>query len=75
MRFLKKLFLKPVTIIFAIIIAVLLGIVSTTKMAVNLLPNIAFPYLAIQTSYVGASAEVVDKEVTIPLENRISKVK
>ena len=74
MRFLKKLFLKPVTIIFAIIIAVLLGIVSTTKMAVNLLPNIAFPYLAIQTSYVGASAEVVDKEVTIPLENRISKV-
>lgn len=74
MKLLKKIFLKPITIAFAIIIAIVLGIVSTTKMAVNLLPNIAFPYLAVQTTYVGASAEVVDKEVTIPLENKISKV-
>ena len=72
MNFLKSIFKKPVTITFAIIMAIVLGILSTSSMAINLLPNIGFPYLTIQTVYVGASAETIDKNVTSVIEHSMN---
>lgn len=74
MKILEGIFKRPVTIIFTIIMAIVLGIISTSSMAINLLPDIAFPYLTIQTVYVGASAETIDKKVTAVIEESMQNV-
>lgn len=72
MKFLKEIYKRPLTIAFVIIIMLVLGIFSTSSMTVNLLPNIEFPYLTVQTIYAGASAEVIDKKITTVLQNDLS---
>ncbi len=74
MHFLKSLFKRPVTIIFSIVLMIVIGVISTSSMAVNLLPNISFPYLSVVTTYVGASAEVVETNITVPLEHTLSSL-
>lgn len=75
MRLLKEIFKRPVTICFTIILAIILGIISTTSMAVNLFPNMSFPYMSVVTTYVGASSEVIEADVTSVLEKSLSTVK
>ena len=74
MKILKAIFQRPVTIFFVIVLSIVFGVLSTTGMAINLLPDMAFPYLTVSTVYVGADAETVDKKVTLPLENSLKTV-
>ena len=74
MKFLKEIFKKPITICFTIIICIIMGVVSTTKMAVNLLPNIALPYLGVITTYVGASAKEMEDQVALPISQQLSSI-
>ena len=50
---------KPYTILVAVVMVIILGIVSLTKMTADLLPNINLPYVIVMTTYVGASPETV----------------
>ena len=50
---------KPLTVLVAVLIVIVLGIVSYTKMTPDLLPNIDMPYVVVVTSYPGASPEKV----------------
>jgi HAE1 family hydrophobic/amphiphilic exporter-1 len=59
---------KPVATIMLMLVVVLLGVVSFTKLDVDLLPNINPPVAAIITRFPGASAEEVQDLVTIPVE-------
>lgn len=72
MKVLKEIFKRPITIIFTIIIMMVIGVISTSSMAINLIPDIAFPYLTIQTIYAGADAQTIDKSVTEVLEKNLS---
>ena len=63
---------KPFTILVAVILVVVLGIVSFMKMTPNLLPNMDFPYMIIVTTYPGASPELVETTVSKPLEQSVS---
>ncbi|MBQ4304734.1 MAG: efflux RND transporter permease subunit, partial [Lachnospiraceae bacterium] len=53
---------KPFTILVAVIAVIVLGIVSFTKMPLDLLPELSLPYLMVITTYPGASPEKVRKE-------------
>lgn len=59
---------KPMTIMVAVITVIVLGIISFTKMQTDLLPSINLPYVAVITTYPGASPEKVEQGVTKPLE-------
>lgn len=74
MNFFKSLFKRPITICFIIIVSIVLGIVSSSSMAVNLLPNISFPYLGVITTYVGANAMEIENQVTLPLSQQLSSI-
>ncbi len=63
MNFLKKIFLRPITICTITIVCMALGIFSATQMQTSLLPDIAFPALGITVAYPGASAETCDEDV------------
>ncbi|MBC5581213.1 efflux RND transporter permease subunit [Anaerofilum sp. BX8] len=60
---------KPYTILVAVVLVLVLGVVSFTGMTTDLLPNIELPYVVVVTTYPGASPEKVELAVTRPLES------
>lgn len=65
---------KPMTVFVCVVIIIVLGIVSFTKMTPDLLPNMDFPYAMIMTTYGGQTPETVEATVTKPLEQSISTI-
>ena len=63
---------KPFTVLVAVIMVLLLGFVSITKMKTNLLPDVSTPYLMVVTVYPGASPERVETEVSDVLQNALT---
>ncbi len=59
---------KPYTVIVGIVLVVILGVVSLSKMSTDLLPSMNLPYAIVVTSYAGASPEQVESAVTQPIE-------
>ena len=63
--------------VFASVIAVLitlLGAVSILGLPISQYPNLASPQVSVVATYIGASADVVESTVTIPLEDAINGV-
>ena len=65
---------KPYTVLVAVILVVVLGVVSFTKMSADLLPSISLPYVIVMTTYPGASPETVEMVVTKPVEASMATV-
>ena len=63
---------KPFTVLVAVILVIVLGVVSFLSMTPNLLPNMDFPYMIVVTTYPGASPELVETTVSRPLEQSLS---
>ncbi len=59
---------KPLTVVVGVVLAAILGVISFTSMTTDLLPSIDLPYVAVITTYPGASPEKVEQSVTKPLE-------
>ncbi|GHA80052.1 efflux RND transporter permease subunit [Cognatilysobacter bugurensis] len=56
------------------IIVVLVGIVAYDRLAVRLIPNVDTPVVTVNTSYPGASAQVIESQITQPIEEALSGV-
>ncbi len=68
-RVLSKLSVKkPYTVIVGVILVIVLGAVSLTKMTTDLLPDMSLPYALVITTDMGASPEEVESDVTAPVE-------
>ncbi len=65
---------KPVTITMMILIVIVLGVVSFSKLHIDLLPQMELPYVMVQTSYSGAGPEEIENMVSKPLEQTLSTV-
>lgn len=65
---------KPYTVLVAVVMVIILGVVSFTKMTSDLLPSINLPYVIVMTTYVGASPETVEMVVTKPVEASMATV-
>ena len=59
---------KPYTVLVGVVLVIVLGIVSLSKMTTDLLPDMSFQYALIITTDVGASPEEIESEVTSPIE-------
>ena len=65
---------KPFTVLVCVIIVLVMGFVSFTRMVPDLLPSINLPYAIVMTTYVGASPEEVEQTVTRPVEQSMSTI-
>lgn len=65
---------KPYTVLVAVVLVIVLGVVSFMKMTTDLLPNISLPYVIVMTTYPGASPETVEMVVTKPVESSMATV-
>ena len=63
---------KPFTVLVAVILVLVLGAVSVTRMTPDLLPEMSFPYIVLVTTYVGAAPEEVENTVSKPLEQSLA---
>ena len=59
---------KPYTVLVGVVLVIVLGVVSFTRMTTDLLPDMSLPYVVVVTTDVGASPEEVEKDVTAPIE-------
>ncbi len=63
---------RPLTIVVAAILVLILGFVSFTGMTTDLLPKMDLPYVIVATTCPGASPEKVELTVTKPLEQALA---
>ncbi|MDF2992397.1 MAG: cation/multidrug efflux pump [Microbacterium sp.] len=75
MSYLAVLSLKNRALIALVtIVAAIFGGLALTSLKQELIPSIEFPQLAVVTTYPGASPEVVEADVSTPIENAIRGV-
>jgi len=65
---------RPVLAAVFAIILVVIGIAAFTSLAVRELPSVEPAQVSVSTTYIGASAEVVEQRITEPLENEVGTV-
>ena len=63
---------RPFTILVAVIVILVFGVISYMKMTPDLFPNINTPFVVVMTTYPGASPEEVETEVTDPMEQQLA---
>lgn len=63
---------KPFTVLVGVILVIVLGVVSLSKMTTDLLPDMSLQYAMIITTDMGASPEKVESEVTAPIESAMA---
>ena len=65
---------KPYTVVVAVVLVLILGVVSLGKMSTDLFPSMNLPYAIVMTTYAGASPETVETVVTRPIEQSMATV-
>jgi len=66
---------RPVTVWMFTFAIILFGMVSLSRLAINLLPELSYPTLTIRTDYVGAAPGEIEQLVSKPIEETIGVVK
>jgi len=62
---------RPVTVSMFILALSLFGYISLDRLALNLLPDISYPTLTIQTEYLDAAPEEIESLITRPIEEAV----
>ncbi|MBI9075303.1 MAG: efflux RND transporter permease subunit [Desulfatibacillum sp.] len=65
---------RPVFTTMVTLIVIILGTVSLSRLPVDLMPDISYPTLAVNTAYENASPEEIEELVTRPIEEAMSAV-
>src|SRR3954470_13003480 len=65
---------RPVFATMMMVLLVVLGIVSYRRLAIDEYPDVTYPTISVQTSYPGASPEVMMRQVSKPLEEALNTV-
>ncbi|HHW01858.1 MAG TPA: efflux RND transporter permease subunit [Thermoanaerobacterales bacterium] len=74
MRITETVIKRPVAAFMAVLVVLILGFVSLSKMQVDLLPDIQLPAAMIVTAYPGANSEEIEDMVTRTIEKGIAGV-
>jgi multidrug efflux pump subunit AcrB len=65
---------KPITVLMGILIIIVLGIFSVTRLPLTLFPEVNLPFVVTITPYQGASPEEIEMEIARKIESRVSTI-
>jgi HAE1 family hydrophobic/amphiphilic exporter-1 len=65
---------RPVTILMCVLILLVLGFVSLTRLPIDLMPNIDFPIAVVSTTYQGVGPGEIESIVTKNIESAVATV-
>lgn len=74
MNLMKAIVENPVKVTVAVMLVVLFGLVSLTRMPMQLTPEVQKPSLSISTNWRGASPQEVEKEIVLEQEDQLKTV-
>src|SRR6266850_3278969 len=63
---------RPLTVLMGLLGLVIMGAVSYTFLKVDRLPPISIPFVSVQVTYTGATAQDVEQLITQPIENAVA---
>ncbi|MCY4187564.1 MAG: efflux RND transporter permease subunit [Bryobacterales bacterium] len=63
---------RPVTVLMAVMVCLLLGTIAFTEIPVDLMPEVNYPTLSITTDYEGVGPEEIETLISRPLEQIVS---
>ena len=56
------------------LVILLIGVISYQRLAVRLIPNVDVPIVTVRTIYPGANAQVIESQITNPIEDSLSGI-
>ena len=65
---------RPVFATMMMVALVVLGVVSYQRLAIDEYPDITYPVIVVQTAFPGASPEVMERQVSRPIEESLNTV-
>jgi HAE1 family hydrophobic/amphiphilic exporter-1 len=65
---------RPVFATMMMVALVVLGIISYQRLAIDEYPDITYPVVVVQTTYRGASPQVMEREISRPIEEALNTV-
>ncbi|PKN24060.1 MAG: AcrB/AcrD/AcrF family protein [Deltaproteobacteria bacterium HGW-Deltaproteobacteria-21] len=65
---------NPITVLMAVLGAIILGAISFSKLPVDMFPEITYPSITVATFYPGANPQDIERTVTYPVEKAVSTV-
>ena len=65
---------RPVLATVLVLIIIIFGMIGYTSLPVREYPNVDNPIITVQVSYPGANAEVIENQITEPLEQNINGI-
>ena len=65
---------KKVTMSMMVLVIVILGMISFTKLVLDMLPDMDYPFITVVTTYSGVSSEDIEQNITRPVEQWVSTV-
>ncbi|MBP7664685.1 MAG: efflux RND transporter permease subunit, partial [Shewanella sp.] len=65
---------RPVVAIVLSLLLCVFGIVSFTKLSIREMPDVESPVVTISTSYSGASAAIMESQITKTLEDELTGI-
>jgi multidrug efflux pump len=65
---------RPVLATVFVLIIILFGVIGYTSLPVREYPNVDNPIITVTVSYPGANAEVIENQITEPLEQNINGI-
>lgn len=65
---------RPVFTIVLSLVLIVVGIIGFDKLTVRELPSITFPVVTISTNYFGANPDLIESQITNPIEETLSNI-
>ncbi len=65
---------KPITVLMGVLIIIVLGAYSLTRLPLTLFPDIELPFVVTITTYPGENPETLEKEVTEKIESSVATI-
>ena len=65
---------RPVTVLMAVAVILVLGFISLFRLPIDEMPNMSMPMANVNATYSGATPEVVESAVTKPIEQVLSTI-
>ncbi len=65
---------RPVLATVLNLVVLLVGLICYERLAVRLIPNVDVPVVTVATTYPGANAQVIESQITKPIEDALSGI-
>lgn len=65
---------RPVLATVMNVVILLIGVISYNRLAIRLVPNVDVPIVTVATTYPGANSQVIESQITKPVEDALSGI-